>query len=55
MECDQLLPCEPDPGGPHDVHPQLHPLLHIHERQVLHSAVTQDKGARRQRVYSLSS
>ena len=55
VECDQLLPCEPDPGRSHDVHPQLHPLLHIHERQVLHSAVTQDKGARRQRVYSLSS
>ena len=42
MECDQLLPGEPDPGGPHDVHPQLHPLLHLHERQVLHCPVTQD-------------
>ena len=34
MECDQLLPCEPHPGGPHDVHPKLHPLLHLHARQV---------------------
>ena len=42
MECDQLLPGEPDPGGPHDVHPQLHPLLHLHERQVLHCPVTQE-------------
>ena len=42
MECDQLLPGEPDPGRPHDVHPQLHPLLHLHERQVLHCPVTQE-------------
>ena len=50
MERDQLLPGEPDPGGPHDVHPQLYPLLHFHARQVLHSVLhSKDKEAARKR------
>ena len=34
VDGDQLLPPEPDPGGPHDGCLQLSPLLHLHERQV---------------------
>ena len=30
----ELLPAEPDPGGHHDGHTQLHLLLHLHEGQV---------------------
>ena len=36
VERHQLFPRQPDRGGPHDVHLQLHPLLHLHEGQVKH-------------------
>ena len=52
MECDELFPGEPHPGRPHDVDPQLYPLLHLHARQVLNSVFClhsriQDKEAAR--------
>ena len=34
VERDELLPGEPDSGRPHHGRPQLHPLLHLHARQV---------------------
>ena len=38
MERDKLLPLQPDPGGPHDGHPQLHPIIHLHAGQVCFTA-----------------
>ena len=45
MERHQLLPGEPDGGGPPHVHPQHHPLLHLHAGQSLdlRVAVLQDQ------------
>ena len=34
VECDQLLPAEPQRGGHHDGHPQHLRLLHLHAGQV---------------------
>ena len=34
VECDKLFSGKPNDSRPDDVHPQLHPLLHLHERQV---------------------
>lgn len=41
MEHDELLPAEPDPGGPADGHAQHHLLLYLHEGQVLQAGVVE--------------